>query len=166
MTQLRIGQGIDVHRYAPGRKLVLGGVEIPSDIGLLGHSDADVVLHALCDALLGALGLGDIGVWFPDTSAEHKDRSSLEFLEIIMERLALDEWSVVNADITVLAEKPRIMPHAERIRETLAGGLKVETSRVSLKATTAERLGFIGREEGMLASAVVLLQQTTKKEAE
>ncbi len=157
--ELRIGQGFDVHRIVPGRRLMLGGVEIPWDRGgLLGHSDADVLLHAVMDAILGALALGDIGHWFPPGDPACKDADSARLLQTILTDPRTHGWEVVNLDVTLLAEQPKIAPHAEAIRARLAALLKVPVARVSLKATTTEGLGFTGRGEGMAAQAVVLLQ--------
>ncbi len=146
----RIGHGVDIHRLVPGRRLILGGVEIPWDKGLLGHSDADVVCHALSNALLGAIGAGDIGRHFPDSDPRYKDASSLELLRVVM--------GLVKVDLTILAEQPKLAPYREEMQKRLAEVLEVEPAAVNLKATTAEKLGFIGREEGMMAEAVVLLE--------
>jgi 2-C-methyl-D-erythritol 2,4-cyclodiphosphate synthase len=154
----RVGQGVDIHRLVPGRKLILGGVEIPWDRGLLGHSDADVVCHALSNALLGALGEGDIGRHFPDSDPRYKDASSLALLRAVMGLVKARGCRVGNADLTILAEKPRLAPYREEMQKRLAEVLEVEPAAVNLKATTAEKLGFIGREEGMMAEAVVLLE--------
>jgi 2-C-methyl-D-erythritol 2,4-cyclodiphosphate synthase len=153
----RIGQGYDVHRLVPGRKLVLGGEEIPFERGLLGHSDADVLLHALGDALLGAASLGDLGSHFPPGEAAWKDASSVELLRTIAGLVGAAGWRVVNCDLTLLAEAPRLAPYRERIRERIAGVLEIAAADVGLKATTNEALGAIGRGEGMAALAVVLL---------
>ncbi|MBP1642237.1 MAG: bifunctional 2-C-methyl-D-erythritol 4-phosphate cytidylyltransferase/2-C-methyl-D-erythritol [Acidobacteria bacterium] len=154
---LRIGQGYDVHRLVPGRRLVLGGEEIPFERGLDGHSDADVLLHALTDAVLGAAGLGDLGALFPPGDPEWKDASSVRLLEIVMTRAAAAGFRVVNCDLTLIAEAPKLAPHRERIRARLARVLGVEPGAVGLKATTHEGLGALGRGEGMAALAVVLL---------
>lgn len=156
---LRIGQGIDVHQFAEGRRCVLGGVEIPHSRGLLGHSDADVLVHALMDAILGALGQRDIGTLFPDTDEAFKGADSCGLLGTVWEAARRDGWSLVNADITVLAEAPKIKPHVSAMQAKLAGILRVLPDRIAIKATTTERLGFVGREEGIVASAVVLLQR-------
>lgn len=153
----RIGQGYDVHRLVPGRKLVLGGEEIPFERGLLGHSDADVLLHALGDALLGAASLGDLGSHFPPGEQAWKDASSSELLRIIAGLVATAGYRVVNCDLTLLAEAPRLAPYRERIRERIAGILGIAAGDVGLKATTNEELGAIGRGEGMAALAVALL---------
>jgi 2-C-methyl-D-erythritol 2,4-cyclodiphosphate synthase len=155
---LRIGQGYDVHRLAAGRRLVLGGEEIPFDRGLEGHSDADVLLHALGDALLGAAGLGDLGEHFPPSDERWRGASSMDLLALILGRVAAAGWRVVNADLTLIAEAPKLAPYRARIRERVAGALGVEAAAVGLKATTHERLGALGRGEGMAALAVVLLE--------
>ena len=159
MTSLRIGHGYDVHRLTEGRKLILGGVEIPYEKGLLGHSDADVLTHAVMDALLGAAALGDIGKLFPDTDTAYAGISSILLLERVRERLTEAGWSVVNIDATVLAQAPKLAPHRERMRENLAHALCVEISRVSVKATTEEGLGFSGEGLGIAAHAVALLEK-------
>ena len=159
MTGLRIGHGYDVHRLTEGRKLILGGVEIPYEKGLFGHSDADVLTHAVMDALLGAAALGDIGKLFPDTDAAYAGISSILLLERVRERLTEAGWSVVNIDATVLAQAPKLAPHRERMRENLAHALCVEISRVSVKATTEEGLGFSGEGLGIAAHAVALLER-------
>lgn len=158
---LRIGQGYDVHAFAEGRELWLGGIQVPYDKGLDGHSDADVLLHAVCDALLGALALGDIGHLFPNTDNAWKGADSKKLLAICYERVQEQGFELVNLDCTLLLEAPKIMPHAVRIRETMAGILGVGVDRVSLKATTGEKLGFIGRKEGACALAIALLQRVS-----
>jgi 2-C-methyl-D-erythritol 2,4-cyclodiphosphate synthase len=158
---LRIGQGYDVHRLVPGRRLVLGGEEIPHERGLEGHSDADVLLHALGDALLGAAGLGDLGGHFPPSDERWRGADSVDLLRRIVDLVHGAGWAVVNADLTLVAEAPRLSPHRERIRERIAGLLGVGVSAVGLKATTNEGLGAIGRGEGMAALAVVLLSAET-----
>jgi 2-C-methyl-D-erythritol 2,4-cyclodiphosphate synthase len=154
---LRIGQGFDVHAFASGRKLVLGGVEIAHTKGLQGHSDADVLLHALTDAILGALSWGDIGQWFPDTSDEFRGADSKELLRRVWKKASADGWTVVNCDCTILAEQPKIGPHMDAMKAGIAPILGVGADAIGLKATTTEKLGFIGREEGIAAMAVVLL---------
>ena len=154
----RIGQGVDMHRLVLGRKLILGGVEIPWDKGLLGHSDADVVCHALSNALLGAIGEGDIGRHFPDSDLRYKGAASLELLRVAMELVKTRGFRVGNADLTILAEKPKLAPYREEMQKRLAGVLEVEPTAVNVKATTGEKMGFVGREEGMMAEAVVLLE--------
>ena len=156
---LRIGQGYDVHQLREGLPMWLGGVQIESSIGFVAHSDGDVAIHALCDALLGALALGDIGHLFPDTSDEWKGISSTILLQKVMERVSALGWSVVNADITIALQRPKIASRVADMREHLAPVLGVEPSRVSVKATTTERLGFVGRGEGCEVWAVVLLQR-------
>lgn len=155
--KLRVGQGYDVHRLTAGRRLVLGGVEIPFDRGLDGHSDADVLLHALCDALLGAAGLEDIGVLFPPGVPAWKDASSARLLGIVLAAVRERGFEVVNCDLTLIAEAPRIAPHRRAIRASIAAALGIEPEAVGLKATTHERLGALGRGEGMAGLAVVLL---------
>ena len=156
---LRIGQGIDVHQFAEGRRCVLGGVEIPHIKGLLGHSDADVLTHALMDAILGAIGGRDIGTLFPDTDAAYKDADSLVLLRKVWEVAAQAGWRLVNADITLLAEAPKVKPHVPTMRERLSAVLECGSDQIAIKATTMERMGFVGREEGVMASAVVLLSR-------
>lgn len=156
---LRIGQGYDVHQLREGLPMWLGGVQIESSIGFVAHSDGDVAIHALCDALLGALALGDIGHLFPDTSDEWKGISSTILLQKVMERVSALGWRVVNADITIALQRPKIASRVADMREHLAAVLGVEASRVSVKATTTERLGFVGRGEGCEVWAVVLLQR-------
>lgn len=153
----RIGQGIDIHPFEEGRRCVLGGVEIPSSKGLKGHSDADALIHALMDAILGATGRRDIGTLFPDTDQAFKDADSRELLRRVWSLASGEGWSLVNADMTLLAEVPKVKPYVTEMQSTLSAILGVEPSRVTIKATTTERLGFIGREEGVLASAVVLI---------
>ena len=157
LREVRTGFGYDVHAFASpaaGRKLYLGGVEIPHDRGLDGHSDADVLLHAVCDALLGALSLGDIGILFPNTDPAYKDISSLRLLEVVRERVTTEGWRVVNVDATLVAEAPRVMPHRLTIQQKIATCLEIDASRVSVKATTSEQMGFVGRGEGMACWAV------------
>lgn len=156
---MRIGQGYDIHRLVPGRKLVLGGEVIPYELGLLGHSDADVLLHALGDALLGAAGLGDLGQHFPPGDRDWKDAASTDLLRIIVGLVATAGYTVVNCDLTLIAEAPRIAPYAPQIRARIAGILGIELEAVGLKATTNEGLGAVGRNEGMAALAVALLQR-------
>ena len=155
----RIGQGFDVHAFAPGRRLVLGGVEIPCEYGLAGHSDADVLTHALCDALLGAAGLGDIGRHFPDTDSRYAGADSLELLADVLAKLQASGWRVGNVDMTVIAQEPKMAPHMPQMRERLAELLAVDVKCVNVKATTTEHLGFTGRKEGVAALAVVLIEQ-------
>ena len=154
---MRIGQGLDVHAFATGRKLKIGGVEIPHHKGLAGHSDADVLLHAICDALLGAAGLGDIGHHYPDTDPAFSEIDSRKLLRDVAHKLAGLKLKVVNVDATIVAEGPRMAPHVKRMAGNIAADLGIEASAVNIKATTTERLGFIGRGEGIAAMAVVLV---------
>ena len=159
----RIGHGIDVHPFRRGRKLILGGVEIPHPFGLGGHSDADVVLHALMNALLGAMGKGDIGTHFPDTDPRYKGISSARLLERVMKMMEKAGFRIVNGDITVLAQKPRLAPFFAPIRRRLAQLLGVPEPQVNVKAVTTEKLGWIGAGRGMAATAVVLLAKTARR---
>lgn len=154
----RIGQGYDVHRLVPGRDLWLCGVKIPYELGLLGHSDADVAIHALCDAILGALAMRDIGYHFPDTSEEYSGADSKLLLARVCEMMREAGREICNVDVTVCAQRPKLSDYIEEMRETLAGVLGADTGCVSVKATTTERLGFEGRGEGISAMAVVLLK--------
>ena len=154
---MRIGQGFDVHALVPGRKLVIGGVEIPYERGLLGHSDADVLLHAICDALLGALALGDIGMHFPDSDPRYKGIDSRELLRHVAALVREKGYDVGNVDATVIAEAPRMAPHIARMAANIEHDLGVGRGRVGIKATTTEKLGFTGRGEGIAAQAVCLL---------
>ena len=156
---MRIGYGFDIHQLAEGRKLILGGVEIPFEKGLLGHSDADVLLHAITDALLGAVALGDIGQHFPDTDPEHKDADSRTLLRHCYNLVKQKGYELVNVDATIVAERPKLMPVLPQIRKNIAEDLGVGLEDVSVKATTSEKLGFVGREEGISATAVVLIQK-------
>ena len=156
---MRIGHGYDVHKLIPGRKLILGGVEIPHTVGLLGHSDADVLTHALMDALLGAAALGDIGHLFPDNDPAYEGADSIQLLREVMKRLNAEGWKLGNADITVLAQAPKLAPHIEKMRSILADAMQSETSQISVKATTEEGLGFTGAKEGIAAHAVVLIER-------
>lgn len=156
---MRIGHGYDVHRLSPGRKLILGGVEIPYARGLLGHSDADVLTHALMDALLGAAGMGDIGHLFPDTDPAYEGADSLELLKTVCACLSREGWSLGNADVTLVAQAPRLSPYLPAMRSALAGAMGAEPGRLNLKATTEEHLGFTGRSEGISAHAVVLIEK-------
>ena len=160
MTNLRIGHGYDVHRLAENRPLIIGGVEIPYEKGLLGHSDADVLTHAVMDALLGAAGLGDIGKHFPDTDSAYKGADSLKLLDHVIETLDRKGWKVGNVDATIIAQRPKLAPHIPTMRDNLAMRMGVEPGQVNVKATTEEKLGFTGSGEGMAAHAVCLL---TKK---
>lgn len=158
---MRIGTGYDVHRLIPGRKLWLGGVEIAHSMGLLGHSDADVLLHAICDALLGAAALGDIGKHFPDKDPQYKDIDSKILLHNCGELLEREGYRIVNIDSTVVAQQPKVGPYIGQMRETIARTLGIGVGQVSVKATTTEHLGFEGREEGISAQAVVLIDEIT-----
>ena len=155
---MRIGQGIDVHAFADGRRLVLAGVEVPHTRGLAGHSDADVLLHAIIDALLGAAGLGDIGWMFPPSDPQWRDAESLGLLASAYARVRAVGLSVVNVDATVIAEAPRLAPYIEAMRAAIAGALELDVTLVSVKATTTDGLGFTGRGDGIAALAVVLLE--------
>jgi 2-C-methyl-D-erythritol 2,4-cyclodiphosphate synthase len=156
--KIRIGQGFDVHPFEAGRRCVLGGIEIPLSKGLAGHSDADVLLHALMDALLGAIGESDIGVHFPNTDQSLAGVDSCVLLTKVYGLLSERGWRVINVDITVLAEKPKLAPYTKEMKEKLAPLLSVTPQDISIKATTTERLGFVGREEGIAALAVVLIE--------
>jgi 2-C-methyl-D-erythritol 2,4-cyclodiphosphate synthase len=160
--EMRVGQGYDVHPFTEGQKVVLGGVEIAHTRGLAGHSDADVLLHAICDALLGAAGLADIGHHFPPSDPQYKGISSLLLLERVGGLLAQDGWRVLNVDSTVVAERPRIAAFVPAMRARIAGALGIEPARIGVKATTNERLGFVGREEGVAALAVALLTRAAR----
>jgi len=155
----RIGNGYDVHRLVTGRKLILGGVDVPHDRGLDGHSDADALLHALCDALLGAVGAGDIGRHFPDSSAEFKDISSLILLERVCQVVTNKGFRVVNTDAIVVAQKPKLAPFIEQMEANIAKTLGIDASQVNVKATTTETLGFAGREEGIACYAVAMVEK-------
>lgn len=157
-TRFRAGSGFDVHRFAEGRKMVLGGVEIPCEVGLLGHSDADVIVHAAMDALLGAAGLPDIGHFFPDTDERFRSADSLELARHVAGTLREQSWSIENLDIAVMAEKPRLAPHIATMRERMAAAFGVEPGQIGVKATTMEKLGFVGRSEGIAALASALLR--------
>ena len=159
MTNLRIGQGYDVHRLAEGRALILGGVAIPYEQGLDGHSDADVLTHAIMDALLGAAGLGDIGKLFPDTEERYRGISSLLLLRKVGELLKIKGWQVVNLDSTIVAQAPKTSPSREAMRRNLAEALGMDEAGVSVKATTEERLGFTGDGSGMAAQAIALIEK-------
>ena len=156
---MRVGIGYDVHRLSEGRKLILGGVEIPFELGLLGHSDADVIVHAIMDALLGAAAMGDIGQHFPDTDPEYEGISSILLLEKVAQLLKENHYSVGNIDAVIIAQRPKMMPYLEQMRKNTAAALGIEEGRVSIKATTEEGLGFTGRGEGIAAQAVCLLEQ-------
>ena len=160
---MRIGSGIDVHAFGPGDAVMLGGVRIPYSHGVLAHSDGDVLLHALCDALLGAAGLGDIGQHFRDDDPRWRGADRTRFVSAVLEMLQARGLRVVNADLTGLAEAPRVGPHRESIRARIASLLELEVGAVNLKATTTERLGFLGRGEGLAAQAVVLLEAVPER---
>jgi 2-C-methyl-D-erythritol 2,4-cyclodiphosphate synthase len=153
----RIGHGFDVHAFAAGRRLIIGGVDIPHEYGLLGHSDADVLLHAICDALLGAAGLGDIGKHFPDSDPQYKGIDSRKLLRDVGELLKRQGWNTGNIDATIIAQAPRMAPHIQAMREHIAEDLNVAVEQVNVKATTTEELGFTGRGEGIAAEAVCLI---------
>ncbi|WP_258922126.1 2-C-methyl-D-erythritol 2,4-cyclodiphosphate synthase [Heyndrickxia coagulans] len=155
----RIGQGFDVHQFGEGRPLMIGGVEIPYEKGLLGHSDADVLLHAVADACLGAIGEGDIGRHFPDTDAAFKDADSATLLAHVFRLVKQKGYKLGNLDCTIIAQKPKMAPYIGKMRETIARILEAENGQVNVKATTTEKLGFAGREEGIAAQAAVLLEQ-------
>lgn len=157
-ASVRVGVGYDSHRFAPGRPLKLGGVLIPSDVGLLGHSDADAICHAVTDAILGAAGLGDIGEMFPDTDPANKDRDSIKMLEAAVKRIATAGYRVNQVDVSVVAESPRIAPHRERIRARLASALGIDSASVSVKGKSNEGMGWIGRKEGLACIAVATLR--------
>jgi 2-C-methyl-D-erythritol 2,4-cyclodiphosphate synthase len=163
---IRTGIGIDSHRLEPGRPLVLGGVDIPHEEGLAGHSDADVLAHAIIDALLGAAAMGDIGMHFPDTDERFKDADSLDLLKAVVAALAENGFRIVNVDATIMMERPKLAPYRDEIRATLATALGLGASRVSVKATTGERMGFVGREEGVAAMAVATIDRPEERVAE
>lgn len=154
---MRIGHGYDVHKLVEGRKLIVGGVDIPFELGFLGHSDADVLLHAISDAILGAAALGDIGGMFPDTDEKWKGADSLKLLEAVVKRVNDEGYVIENIDSTLIAQQPKMKPHILAMRENIARACGVDVSQVSVKATTEEQLGFTGRKEGISAHAVVLL---------
>lgn len=157
--QIRIGYGIDFHQLVAGRDLWIGGIKIPHDKGSLGHSDGDVLLHAICDAMLGALGLGDIGTHFPDTSDKYKDIDSKILLKESFELIKQKGYTIVNIDSSLCLQKPKIKPYIAEMQQTIASVLNLAVSDVSIKATTTEEMGFVGREEGLTAHAVILLQK-------
>ncbi|MGJ9384578.1 2-C-methyl-D-erythritol 2,4-cyclodiphosphate synthase [Salipaludibacillus sp. CF4.18] len=159
---MRIGQGFDVHQLVEGRPLILGGITIPHPKGLLGHSDADVLLHTIADACLGAIGEGDIGKHFPDTDEAFKDADSAKLLEHVWQIVKKSGYKLGNIDCTIMAEKPKMTPHIQKMRERIAELLQAEVSQINVKATTTEKLGFTGREEGIAAQAVVLLVGNNK----
>lgn len=157
---MRIGHGFDVHAFGPGSEVVLGGVKVPCDAGLVAHSDGDVVIHALCDALLGAVALGDIGKHFPDTDAAYAGADSRELLRDVLALVVGQGFELINIDITVIAQKPKLAPHIDAMKNLLASDLGLAQNAVNVKATTTERLGYVGREEGIAAHSVVLLAAT------
>ena len=154
---MRVGQGYDVHKLVNGRKLIIGGVDIPHTLGLLGHSDADVLLHAVMDALLGAAALGDIGKHFPDTDEKYKGAESMELLRHVGKIIKESGYKIVNIDSTVIAQAPKLAPHIETMRKNIANGLGIEVDAVNVKATTEEKLGFTGAREGIAAQAICLI---------
>lgn len=154
---MRVGIGYDVHKLVENRKLILGGVEIPHTLGLLGHSDADVLLHAIMDALLGAAALGDIGKHFPDTDEQYKGISSIRLLEHVRDLIEKEGYLIENIDATVIAQKPKLRPYIDKMQENIANALKIDKNQVNVKATTEERLGFTGREEGISSQAICAL---------
>ena len=156
---IRVGQGCDIHALVKGRKLIIGGVEIPHELGLLGHSDADVLLHAITDALLGAAGMGDIGRLFPDTDERYRGADSRELLRIVRDRLEQGGWRIVNVDSTINAQRPKMAPHIPRMVSIIAQDLRIPPECVNVKAKTAEKLGFVGREEGISTEAVALIER-------
>ena len=156
---MRIGHGYDVHRLVEGRDLILGGVKIPYELGLLGHSDADVLLHAVSDALLGAAGMGDIGKHFPDTDPAYKGADSLKLLQIVGEKVTLAGYRISNIDVTMIAQKPKLRPYIQQMEQNIAAALGLDAGRVNVKATTEERLGFTGEGLGMSCHAVCLLEE-------
>ena len=159
MDELRIGHGWDVHRFTEERPLILCGVKIPHTQGLLGHSDADAPVHALIDALLGALALGDIGTFYPDTDPAFKGADSMELLRKTLQMTPFPSWEIVNLDINIITQKPKMLPYIPKMKENLAGILSLELSRISIKAKTNEKLGYIGNGEALESSAVVLLRK-------
>ena len=156
---MRIGHGYDVHKLVDGRKCIIGGVDIPCDLGLLGHSDADVLLHAISDAILGAAVMGDIGHLFPDTDDKWKGADSLKLLEEVVRQVSLKGYKIINIDSTILAQTPKMAPYIEQMRKNIANVLETDIENISIKATTTEHLGFEGREEGISSQAVVLLEK-------
>ena len=155
----RIGNGFDVHKFAPDRKCIICGVDIPYDRGLLGHSDADVALHALCDALLGAAAMRDIGYHYPDTSPNFEGADSRVLLRDVKKKIAEKGYNIANVDVTIIAQAPKMLPYIEQMRENIAADLQIDLDAVSVKATTTEKLGFTGRKEGIAAQAVALIHK-------
>jgi 2-C-methyl-D-erythritol 2,4-cyclodiphosphate synthase len=162
---MRIGHGFDVHAFGPGDHVILGGEKISHTAGLIAHSDGDVVLHAVCDALLGAAGLGDIGKHFPDTDASYADADSRGLLRQVAALLDSQQWQAINVDITIVAQQPKVAPHTEAMQAHIASDLGLEPQAINVKATTTEKLGYIGREEGIACHAVALLAAQADKEA-
>jgi 2-C-methyl-D-erythritol 2,4-cyclodiphosphate synthase len=156
---IRVGSGFDAHRFSDGRKLMIGGIEIPNAKGLRGHSDADVLLHALADALLGAAGLDDIGTHFPDSHKKWKDASSAMFICEIRKMLTKQRWEIVNADLTIISEAPKISPHRAKIKKSVAALLGIPSDAINVKATSTDQMGAMGRGEGIAAHAVVLIER-------
>ncbi len=159
---MRVGQGIDVHRLEPGRPLILGGVNIPFNKGLAGHSDADVLTHAIMDALLGAAALGDIGTYFPDTEDSYRDANSLELLAETLQLVKSEGYELINVDVTLMLERPKLAPYISQMKANLAEVLRIKQDRVGIKATTWEKMGFIGEGAGVMAQAVALLNENRK----
>jgi 2-C-methyl-D-erythritol 2,4-cyclodiphosphate synthase len=159
---VRIGQSTDIHAFTEGRPLILGGVTIDHPLGLLGHSDADVLLHAICEAVIGAMGLGDIGKHFPDTDPAYKGISSMILLMKTWQLMDDEGYQIVNLDSLILIEKPKIAPYIEEMKRNISSALKCNVSQVNVKATRGEKLGFIGRQEGVMAQAIVLLERKSK----
>lgn len=159
MTNIKIGHGYDVHALGPGAGMVLGGVNIPCEFSILAHSDGDLLIHALCDALLGALGQGDIGTHFPDKDMANMNRNSREFLRHIKSMMDADAWRLGNADVTIVAQAPTMAPHLQAMKNNLAEDLAVDAAKLNIKATTTEGLGFVGRRQGIAVHAVVLLER-------
>ncbi len=156
---MRVGTGFDVHVYTVGRRLILGGVEIDHEKGLEGHSDADVLIHAVMDAILGACGLGDIGIHFPDTDMKYKGISSLSLLGEVRKKMEAEGFEIENIDTTLILQEPKVFKYFKKMKENIAGTLKIDSSRINLKATTTEHLGFCGRGEGVAAQAIALLKE-------
>ena len=159
MPSLKIGHGYDVHQLVNGRQLIIGGVNIPHETGLLGHSDADVLLHAITDAIIGALGMGDIGHAFPDTNPETEGIASTQILADIYQKMVEKGYEIGNIDATILAEAPKMAPHLQQMKQNIAIILQTDVTNINIKATTTEKLGFVGRREGMACEAVVLISQ-------
>lgn len=160
MANIRVGHGFDVHKFGPDRKLILGGVEIPYELGLVGHSDADVLVHALMDAMLGACALGDIGHFFPDNDDRFLGADSMKLLEEVVRVTGEKGWRLSNCDVTVICQKPKLADYIIRMRENIADVIGIQKGQISVKATTTEKLGFTGRGEGIAAEAVCLMEQT------